>query len=168
MQRRTLLKLGAVSAAVLAVAGGAALMVEPGLRQGHLSEAARKMMSCVAGAMLEGTLPAQPQARQAALQGLLTRLDGMVQGFAPHVQAELSQMFSLLSVGPGRRLLAGLASDWQGASIPDVQEALQSMRLSRLAPRQQIYNALHELVGAAYFSDSSTWAKMGYPGPIQI
>lgn len=88
--------------------------------------------------------------------------------FPPHVQAELSQLLGLLSTGVGRRVLAGLASDWPSASVTEVQHALQSMRLSRLALRQQSYLALHDIVGAAYFSDASTWATLGYPGPVNI
>jgi hypothetical protein len=39
------------------------------------------------------------------------------------------------------------------------------MRQSGLALRQQAYLGLHEIVGGAYFSDESTWASVGYPGP---
>lgn len=168
MKRRTLLKLGGVSAAILLVAGLGAGLVEPGLRQGRLSAGARQMLASVARAMLNGTLPPEPKARDAALEAMLPRFETLVKGLPVHVQAELSQLVSLLCLGAGRRLLAGLAPDWPDASVAQVQQALQSMRLSRLAPRQQIYHGLHDIVGASYFSDASTWEAMGYPGPVYI
>ncbi len=168
MKRRTLLKLGAVSAAILIVAGGASVLIEPGLHQGRLSPAARQMFASVARAILDGTLPAEPKASQAALEAMLHRLEGLAQALPPHVQTELSQLISLLCLGAGRRLLAGLSTDWPHASVLEVQQALQAMRMSRLAPRQQIYHGLHDIVGVAYFSGSSTWGAMGYPGPVTI
>jgi len=27
---------------------------------------------------------------------------------------------------------------------------------------------LHDITGAAYFSDASTWSQLGYPGPVRI
>jgi len=96
------------------------------------------------------------------------RIDALVQALPPHAQAELSQLLGLLGTGVGRRTLAGLAPDWRSASVAEVQQALQSMRTSRLALRLQSYQALHDIVGAAYFSDASTWPTLGYPGPLTI
>lgn len=168
MHRRKLLKLGAVCATVLIVAGGATALLQPGLRQGRLTPAAQDLLSSVARAVLDGTLPVAQHDKQRALAGLVARIDDLVQALAPHVQAELSQLLSLLSTSGGRRALAGLASDWRDASVTEVQAALQSMRMSRLPLRQQSYHALHDIVGAAYFSDASTWTTLGYPGPVSI
>ena len=54
------------------------------------------------------------------------------------------------------------------ATPEQVTAALNDMRYSRLALRQQAYQALHEIVGGAYFSEESTWAVVGYPGPQDI
>lgn len=168
MQRRTLLKLGAASAAVLIVAGGAAALLQPGLKGGVLSDAGREVFSAVGRAVLDKTLPADEGARQVALQGLLTRVDILVQSLPPHAQAELSQLLALLASAPGRRALAGLSQPWPEASIVDIQHALQDMRLSALALRQQAYAALHDITAGAYFSDPSSWPLLGYPGPLKI
>jgi hypothetical protein len=168
MQRRTWLKLGAVSATVLIVAGGTVALLQPGLQQGRLTTGAQKVFTSVARAILDGTLPKEPAERQAALAGLLERIDALVQALPPHAQAELSQLLGLLGTGVGRRTLAGLAPDWRSARVIEVQQALQSMRTSRLALRLQSYQALHDIVGAAYFSDASTWPTLGYPGPLKI
>lgn len=168
MQRRSLLKLGAVSATVLLLAGGAIALFQPGLQQGRLTPGSQTLFSSLARAILDGTLPGEPVAREAALASLLQRIDAMVQGFPPHVQAELAQLLGILGTGLGRRTLAGLATDWPQASVAQMQEALQSMRESSLALRVQSYQALHEIIGAAYFADASTWPVLGYPGPLNL
>lgn len=168
MQRRTLLKLGMASAAVLALAGGAAALLQPGLERGSLSSAGRGVFAAVAQAVLDKSLPAEPSARQMALNGLLHRIDVLAQSLPPHAQSELSQLLSLLASAPGRRTLAGLAQPWAEATVADIQQVLQNMRLSSLALRQQAYAALHDITAGAYFSDPSSWSLLGYPGPLKI
>lgn len=168
MQRRTLLKLGAASAAVLLVAGGTAALLQPGLAGGTLSASGREVFSAVGRAVLDKTLPAEDGARHIALNGLLSRVDVLVQSLPPHAQAELSQLLALLASAAGRRALAGLGQPWDQASIADIQQSLQDMRLSRLALRQQAYAALHDITAGAYFSDPVSWPLLGYPGPMKI
>lgn len=118
--------------------------------------------------MLDGSLPANGAARQAALDGMLDRIDALVAGLPPHAQGELSQLLAILASGIGRRSLAGLTEDWASAPVTDVQAALQSMRTSGLSLRQQAYQALHDMTASAYFSDASTWTFLGYPGPVSV
>ena len=73
-----------------------------------------------------------------------------------------------MATGAGRRLLASLDVPWPKADLSRIQAALQSMRTSPLALKQQAYHALHDITGAAYFSDPSTWAVLGYPGPVAV
>ena len=168
MQRRSLLKLGAASAAVLVLAGGAAALLQPGLQDGRLGIAGRTVFSAVGRGVLEKTLPADAGAQQIAINGLLDRVDALTAGLPPHAQAELSQLLSLLASAGGRRTLAGLARPWAEASAAEIQQALQGMRLSTLALRQQAYAALHDITASAYFSDPASWAQLGYPGPLKI
>jgi hypothetical protein len=168
MQRRTLLRLGIVSAAVLLVAGGTASLFQPGVQAGRLGPAGRTVFAGVGRAVLDGTLPAAPAAQAAAMAGLLERIDALVTALPAHAQAELSQLLGLLATAPGRFGLAGLSGAWDSAPVADVQAALQSMRISSLALKQQAYLALHDIVGGAYVSDASTWAAMGYPGPVAV
>ncbi|WP_309683680.1 hypothetical protein [Polaromonas sp.] len=168
MQRRTLLKLGASSAAVLLLAGGAAALLAPGLEGSTLSASGREVFAAVGRGILDKSLPAEDGPRQIALNGLLSRVDTLVQALPPPAQAELSQLLSLLASSAGRRTLAGLAAPWPQASIHDIQQALQGMRLSSLALRQQAYAALHDITAGAYFSDASSWPLLGYPGPQKI
>ncbi|MBX3632017.1 MAG: hypothetical protein KF695_03800 [Simplicispira sp.] len=168
MQRRTLLKLGLASGAVLALAGGAAVLLRPGLEQGRLAPAARPLFASLGRAILQGTLPTEPGPQARALDGLVERVDALAQNLPLPVQAELSELVGLLCTAPGRRLLAGLAPGWEEARPEEVRAALDGMRFSALALRQQAYQALHEIVGGAYFSEESTWKVLGYPGPLAL
>ena len=168
MQRRTLLRLGLGAAAVLAVAGGGIALLNPGLKGGHLTDAARAVMRAVANAVLDGVLPVEPGQRQAALDAHLERLDTAVAAFPPPTRAELSQLLALLASAPGRIALAALTTPWDQADIEAVQNSLQGLRTSSLQLKQQAYHALRDLTNAAYFSDPSAWRHMGYPGPDDI
>ncbi|HSV52481.1 MAG TPA: hypothetical protein VLJ57_10210 [Burkholderiaceae bacterium] len=168
MQRRNLLKLGLASAAVLGLAGGAAALLEPGLQSGKLSSAGRTVFAAVGRAVLDGSLPSDSGAARIALLGMLDRVDALTLMLPPHAQAELSQLLALLDTAAGRWGVAGLARGWPDASVAEIQAALQSMRTSTLTLRQQAYQALHDIVGAAYFSHASAWPMLGYPGPLKI
>jgi hypothetical protein len=165
MQRRTLLKLGLGATVLLAVAGGGLAMLKPGLAGGRLSASAKTVFAALAKAILYGSLPTDAAERQTAIAEHLQRLEGTLAGFPAATQAELSQLLALLSSTAGRVALAGLNSDWIDASVTDLQQALQGMRTSGLAMRQQIYHALRDLTNAAYYADPKAWSMLGYPGP---
>ena len=96
MQRRTLLKLGLDSGTVLALAGGAAMLVQPGLVQRRLTDAGRALFIGVGRAILQGTLPPDPAEQRQALEGMADRVDNLAQNLPPHVVDELSQLVGLL------------------------------------------------------------------------
>jgi hypothetical protein len=168
MHRRALLKLGFASAAVLSVAGAAAWMWQPGLQGNRLSPSSRAIFLACGGAILQGTLPAAEPTRRQALEALLGRVDTLIAGLPPATRAELAQLLSVLNTLPGRLGLAGLPVPWSEATGPQVQHALQSMRMSSLPLRQQAYRALHEIINGAYFSEPATWRDLGYPGPLPL
>lgn len=168
MQRRTLLKLGAASAALLAVIGGATALIQPGLVNSTLTPVGRAVFRAISLGVLDKTLPEQAAAKDIALTALLGRIDGLIGALPLHAQTELSQLLSILASDVGRRALAGLSTSWASASATDIQAALQDMRLSSLAVRQQAYAALHEITASAYFSEPGTWPMLGYPGPLVI
>jgi hypothetical protein len=161
MKRRWLL-LGAFSGAVLTLGGGSLALMRPGMREGRLSESGREVFGGAARGLLDGI------ARADEISPMIARVDALVFGLPPHVQGELSQLLALLASAPGRIAFAGLASPWTQASVQQIQNALQSMRLSAVSLRQQAYQALHDIVGAAYFSDEATWPSLDYPGPKSI
>jgi hypothetical protein len=169
MQRRRLLQLGLGAGALLAVAGGGMALVHPGLVNGAtLSPRSREVMAAVARGVLEGSLPAESPAREQALQAHLLRVQHTIAGLPGSAQRELSLLLALLGSAPGRVALAGLSADWSEASVPQLQSALQQMRLSSLALRQQAFLALRELTNASYYADASAWPLLGYPGPTPV
>lgn len=168
MQRRTLLQLGVAGGVVLALAGGGLALLRPGLVDGRLGPAGREVFAAVARAVLDGSLPADAQARRDAIAAHLRRLDDTVAGFPAAVRAELSDLLGLLGAAPGRVAFAGLVPAWGDASVAEIQAALQDMRTSRLALRQQAYHALRDLTNAAYYADPATWVALGYPGPRDL
>lgn len=168
MQRRSLLKLGVTTAVALSIVGGAAAWLRPGLERGTLSPLGREVFRSVAMAVLDKTLPVQDGAREIALDGLLNRVDVLVGALPQHAQNELSQLLSLLGNPAGRLSLAGLTKPWADATLEEIQQALQAMRVSSLAVRQQAYAALHDITAGAYFSEPSSWSLLGYPGPLKI
>lgn len=168
MRRRSWLKLGAGAATLLALGGGAVALIGPGWQQGRLAPKGRRVFRHVGRALLHGSLPVEPDQHAKALDGLLDRVDSLVAALPSHAQQELSQLLALLDTGGGRRILTGLRPDWADADVAQIQQALQSMRVSSLTLRQQSYQALHDITGAAYFADPGTWHLLGYPGPQDI
>lgn len=148
--------------------GGAVALVEPGVNAGRLTRSGRRVFMHVARAFLDGALPAADADRSRALAAFLQRTDALIAALPRHAQAELSQLLALAATAPGRRALVGLTPDWPDASVAQLRDALQEMRLSKLALRQQAYHALHDITGAAYYSDASTWPLLGYPGPVAV
>lgn len=163
-----MLQLGLGSAALLALGGGAIALVEPGLRDGRMSTGARAAFGALGSALLDGSLPAEPNARALAVNAMLERVDALIGALPAHAQAELSQLLALLATSGGRRWLADLEPPWPQASVLQVQQGLQAMRTSSLGLRQQAYHALHDITAGAYFSDPSTWTQLGYPGPLPV
>ncbi len=155
---------------MLSLAAGAAWWVSEPTRgpDGRLSTAARAFFVAVGGAVLGSSLPAAADARAAALQDWLVRLEATIAGMPPGVQAEVDQLISLLTLAPGRLALTGLADDWTAASPAQLHAALTGMQQSGMALRQQVFHALRDLTNAAYFSGPETWASMGYPGPLKV
>ena len=164
MQRRSLLKLGIASAVVLAVAGGAVALMQPGLHNGKLTEDARLIFSRAGQTILAGTLPMDDGPNQIAINALLNRIDTFISGTPEHVQAELSQLLGLLGTAAGRRGVVGLSPSWHDATIAEMATAFQAMRESSVSLRVQAYQALHDIVSASYFSGQESWAVLGYPG----
>jgi hypothetical protein len=168
MQRRTLLKLGAGAGLALALAGTGLALLRPGWRDGHLTPHGRALFAAVGRAVLDGLLPPDPAAAQAALVAHVDRVDATIAGFPPALQAELAQLTTVLCTAPGRLALVGLATDWPQVDTTELQAALQSLRTSSLAVRQQVFHALRDLSNAAWFADAQTWASVGYPGPRPV
>lgn len=168
MKRRSWLKLGLGSALLLGLGGGWLATREAGWLGDRFSPSATTVLRNLARGFLAGTLPTDAAAQDAALNGLLQRLANAVSALPVHAQQELSQLLALLATVPGRAGLAGVTAPWDDASVTELQAGLHAMRFSQISLRQQAYQALHDLTGAAYFSSPDTWTVLAYPGPRDI
>jgi len=168
MQRRRLLQVGTLTAALLGSAGAGLALLRPGVRDGRFTAEARLVFAAVAAAVLDGMLPRDTAPRAAALRAHLDRMDTTFAGLPPALQAEVGELATLLATAPTRLALTGLGAAWHEAPVADVQTMLQRLRLSSLALRQQVYHALRDLTNAAWFADPGAWPGIGYPGPLKV
>jgi hypothetical protein len=164
MQRRTLLTVGLVAGTLLALAGGTLALLKPSRKGGLLTTAGRDVFGAVAQAVLGASLPDEPGSRAQVLAGHLSRIEQTIAGMPPAVQAEVDELVTIAASAPGRLALIGLNAEWSSATVQQVSDALQAMRDSPLALRQQAYQGLRELTNAAFFADPANWAAMGYTG----
>jgi hypothetical protein len=168
MQRRTLIKAGLAGTALLAVAGGALVLLDPGRRQGRLTSGGRALFAAVARTVVGPLLPSDPGELRHALDEHLARMESTITAMPPAVRSEVDEMVALLVNGAGRLALTGQRSAWAEADVPEVSATLQGLRFSSLALRQQVYHALRDLTNAAYFADPAACRGIGYPGPLPL
>lgn len=164
MRRRTLLTVGVVTAALLAVAGTTIALLRPGRREARLTPSGQALFAAVARSVLGPLLPSDAGARAVAIAAHLSRVEATIAGLPPHMQAEIDELITIIGSPPGRLGLVGLTSDWATASLEEVSAALASMQRSSLAVRQQAYHALRDITNGSYFADPTSWPSIGYPG----
>lgn len=164
--RRSFLKAGLLGAIVLSAAGGLYRMSRPAMvpQRFRLDESAHAVLAALIPVVLKDAVAPGSADADAALARTLDAIAGLPLS----AQKELQDLFALLSLGPARRLLAGLPDDWSAARAEDVAAFLQDWRTSRLGLLQSAYHGLHDLILGPWYSHESTWAAIGYPGPIEI
>lgn len=171
-RRRSLLKLGLLGSAALAVGGYIATRLTDGSPQARLPQAANLSPASqvlwlkVIEAVLDGMLPAEAAQRQAALDATLAGLDQGIGRLVPHTQAELKDLLGMLSLAPGRAVLTGRWGSWAAASVPEVQAWLTGLRGSSMQLRRLIFLTLHDLATSSYYALPQSWPGIGYRGPI--
>jgi hypothetical protein len=119
-------------------------------------------------AFLDGALPANEPEQRDAIERTLTNVEAAIAGLPPTSRNELSTLFSLLSIAPMRLVFAGIDGGWANASREDVDVFLARLKNSRLSMKRAAYDALHQLIMAAWYADPRTWASIGYPGPPRL
>ena len=162
--RRSFLKVGLLGTLALAAAGGLYRFTRPTETPGPfmMDEAARSVLMAVVPAMLKDAVSSP-----ADIDAAITRIEDAIHGLPRAAQKEVQELFALLALGPSRRLLAGVPDDWRQAKLEDVNAFLQDWRFSRIALFQGAYLGLHDLITGSWYSQESTWASIGYPGPIK-
>lgn len=171
--RRQFIKAGAIGglALIAARAINGPFRAEPGAAPdpGHayaaLDAKARATIAAIAPVMLAGALPDHGEARSRAVRDVVRGVDVAISGLSPSVQQEVQRLFMLLGVAPMRRLLARVAQPWLEASTEDIARFLERWRHSPIALLRSGYQALHELILAAWYGNAQSWERIGYPGP---
>jgi hypothetical protein len=156
-KRRRFLKTGLIGASLLAIGGGAmVLLADPAKDQ-------RLVLTAVVTAMLDGSV--KPQSAQFA--ETLAACNQAISGLSPAAQNELKQLFGLLASSPGR-WLTGLNPSWETADVKSVSEWLTGLRFHRIGLLQSAYHAFHDIVLGSHFGNEKTWTAIGYGGPINL
>jgi hypothetical protein len=165
VSRRSFLKAGLAGTLVLATAGGIYRAAIKPSRPGRfaLDDQGKAALGAIIGAVLHGALPPRNRAIEMAVSRTLRAIDGLPLA----TQKEVQDLFGLLTFAPTRRLVAGVSVQWSDASTQDVTAFLQNWRTHRFATLQSAYHALHDLIIGAWYADESSWASIGYPGPLK-
>lgn len=161
--------MGGIAALVLAAGGGIYRVVNgPTVPKSFaLDVDAKTVIDALIPAMLGAALPVDPGARAAAIASSTRRVHHAILGLPLSAQKELQDLFGLLSLGPVRRLLAGVPEAWSTASAPDVAAFLQRWRTHRSGTLAGAYGALHDLILGSWYADPASWSSIGYPGPLK-
>lgn len=165
LSRRGFLAVGLGSAALLSAAGWWAMRPgRPATGLRALDEDAAGFIEALVPAVLASALPPDGEARTAAIRETIAAFDHAVSGLTPAVQAELGQLFALVSLAPARRLLTGVANPWREASVEEVSAFLARWQHGRLDLMRAGYQALTQLLLAAWYGNPASWDAIGYPG----
>ena len=169
--RRTFLVAGLAGGATLAVAYWLRGANERGPAAGAsaslaaLDRDAPAIVAAVVPVLLEGALPSDAAERSAAVRETVENVARAVSGLPPAAQKELAELFALLGFAPTRLALAGISASWAQASPEAVAAFLERWRTSGWMLLRSAYDALHQLVLAAWYGNPHAWAAIGYPGP---
>lgn len=164
MERRRFLVVGLTGAAALAAAGlWSWTRMRGGPAQAEADTAA--ILAAIVPAMLDGALPAAGLERTAAVRETVDHVGRAIAGLPPASRDELGRLFALLALPVGRRVFAGVEAPWRDAGVAEVQRFLDAWRSSGWALKRSAYDALHQLILAAWYGNPRAWGAIGYPGP---
>jgi hypothetical protein len=126
------------------------------------------MVAAFVPVVLAGSLPEEVEARARAIREVVEAFDRAVSGLNPAVQGEVDQLFSILRFAPSRIAFTGLWSPVEESSAEEVAAFLTRWRHSRFEIQRAGYQALTQLIQAAWYDNPSSWAAIGYPGPPKL
>jgi hypothetical protein len=164
LTRRRFLQVGLAGAAVLAAARALGQGAPATPRQ-FLDAEGASLVQALAGVVLAGSLPTEAAARAMALREVVDAFDRAVSGLAPAIRDEIGQLLGLLRFGPSRVAFTGLWAPLPEAPAADIAAFLSRWRESRFDLLRAGYQALTQLLQAAWYDNPRAWAAIGYPGP---
>jgi hypothetical protein len=169
LRRRRFIQAGVAGAALLAFANwiDRPLAAVPSAHR-FLDARGVKTVGALVPVVLAGALPADEAARRAAITEVVAAFDRAVAGLSIPVQQEIGELFSFLHTPPLRVAFAGLWSPLEDSSPAEIREFLLRWRDSPFDLQRASYHALTQLIQAAWYGNSSSWAAIGYPGPPAV
>jgi hypothetical protein len=127
-----------------------------------------KSVGALVPVVLAGALPVDEAARRAAVADVVGAFDRAVAGLSIPVQQEMGELFSFLHTAPLRLAVAGLWSPLEESTPQQIGEFLLRWRDSPFDLQRASYRALTQLIQAAWYGNSTSWAAIGYPGPPAV
>jgi hypothetical protein len=160
---------GLAGAAVLAAAR---VLDRPSLPAGAsfrvLDARSAGVVNALVPAVLAGALPTVEAERAAAIQEVVEAFDRAVSGLSPAVQREIEELLHVLRYAPTRIVFTGVYGSWETASVESVSDFLARWRESRFDLLRAGYQALTQLLQAAWYGNPRAWPAIGYPGPPPV
>ncbi len=166
-KRRWFLKTSLAIGVVGATLGGATYW-KRGVSEGVLTPEGRDIFKAVARALMWDFLPKEPAAQEARLQAHLVRVNEVLASMPGSSQVELAALLGALANLPTRWLMTGMGTSWSDASVAQINQALNTMRLHSLPTQTVPYHVLRDLSCLAFFSTPGNWSHAQYPGPVEI
>jgi hypothetical protein len=167
--RRQLLKVGIAGGLVLA---GARWLDRPqavaAATHRFLDERNAAVAAALVPVVLDGAMPREAAAKRKAIDETVEAFDRAVAGLSNAVQKEVEELFSILRFGPTRLMLTGLWSPVEESSPEEIAEFLARWRRSRFDIQRAGYQAMTQLIQAAWYGNGASWAAIGYPGAPRI
>ncbi len=152
--RRRFLQVGMAGTVVLATAG-------------YFARPRGDVVTALVPVVLAGSLPLDAAGKAQAVAETAAAFHRAVAGLTPAVQAEVAQLLALLRFMPTRLAFTGIASPLDEAAPADVAAFLERWRASRFDLLRVGYQALTQLLQAAWYDNPTSWRAIGYPGPPQ-
>lgn len=167
--RRRLIQAGVAGAALLALARwiDRPLAAAPSPHR-FLDARGVRTVTALVPIVLAGALPADEGARRTAIAEVVAAFDRAVSGLAIPVQSEIGELFSFLHTAPLRIAFAGLWKPVDESTPAELREFLLRWRDSRFSLQRASYRALTQLIQAAWYGNSASWAFIGYAGPPAV
>jgi hypothetical protein len=133
-----------------------------------LDAKSRTAFAAIASVMLEGALPREAASREAALLSVVQGCDTVIAALPGMVQDEIQELLQILNNPFSRRWVAGVMSPWAQATPTEVTNFLNRWRYASLILLRSGYQALHQIVFAAWYGNPAAWVGIGYEGPPEF
>ena len=118
--------------------------------------------------VLAGALPSDSAARAKAVADTTGAFDRAVAGLSPSVRKEVDELFSILRFGPARLMFTGLWNPVEESPPEEIEAFLRRWRHSSFEIQRAGYQAVTQLIQAAWYGNPASWAAIGYPGAPSI